>query len=35
MMAVLAGEIFFDFNEVFWHRFDKMWFGGRISQVEN
>ena len=35
MAAIVASEIFFNFSKVFRHRFDKMWFGGRISQVEN
>lgn len=32
---MIAGEVFFDFNEVFSHKVDKLRFGGRISQVEN
>ncbi len=35
MTTIIANEVFFDFNKVFRHRFDKVGFGGRISQVEN
>jgi len=35
MAAIVASEVFFNFNKMFRHRFDKVGFGGRISQVEN
>jgi hypothetical protein len=35
VVTVIAGEVFFDFDEVFSHKVDKLRFGGRISQVEN
>lgn len=35
VVTVIAGEVFFDFDEVFFHKVDKLGFGGRISQVEN